>query len=404
MYGVCLKQLFIEQWNHSRTPLKNKVWITFNFLKMKKIILLGLASMLMFLISNTHAQVAEGDCDLVKVISTPYYPIVYFTSVGYTNCNDTGGSYSGCEQDGRPACCRIISSGTPTTPRYWLEQYSYGSWITIAGPQFSTVFSNLSPGNYRVRMQLPRVDEYACGPTGNPVRARMCLFNILGQYIGLWGEWGDVHYTNEVFVGPAQSSDIQWEYLDGDGLDLGANLFDFGEEVRINTSGTQNYTHWWLAIFELNGAQRYKAAGWNSGAMPQIISLTSFWEPWIFENLHSYRVQLAISNGCNTQWVEMSPQAPDFFICPAGSGCRPGEEILPVSLAPNPASQQFILQNLPASDIQVLIFDINGRLVKNYQNSHGNSFDISDVNTGIYIVKAMQAGISLYNGKLVVIN
>jgi hypothetical protein len=174
--------------------------------------------------------------------------------------------------------------------------------------------------------------------------------------------------------------------------------------VRINTAGTQNYTHWWLAIFELNGAMRYKSTGWNFGGMPTVINLSDFWATWNFENLTSYRVQLAISNQCNTQWTEMSPQPPDFFICPFGSGCRPGDVIVPITLAPNPASQQFNLQNLPSSDVQVNLFDMSGRLVKNYKNTFDGSFDISDINSGIYIVRAVQSGEILYNGKLSVVH
>ena len=189
-------------------------------------------------------------------------------------------------------------------------------------------------------------------------------------------------------------------------MDAGTNLFDFNEVVRINTAGTQNYTHWWLAIFELNGAMRYKSTGWNFGAMPTTINLSSFWgeNAWVFENLTSYRVQLAISNQCNTQWTEMSPAPPDFFICPQGSGCRPGGEIVPITLAPNPATYQFSLQNLPNSDVQVHVYDMSGRLVKNYQNTYGGSFDISDVNNGIYIIRAVQDGEILYNGKLSVVH
>lgn len=201
-----------------------------------------------------------------------------------------------------------------------------------------------------------------------------------------------------------QTSDIQLSYIDGDGLNWGDNLFDFMEVVRINTSGTQNYTHWWLAIFELNGAQRYKSTGWNLGTIPNELDLTSFWDDFQFENLTSYRVQFAISNQCNTQWTEKIPTLPDFFICPQGSGCRPGEEILPIKLSPNPASQQFILQNLPKSDVQVYVFDMCGRLVKNYQNIYNGNFDISELNSGIYIVRAMQSGDTLYNGRLSVVH
>jgi hypothetical protein len=364
--------------------------------------------------SEISAQTAIGGCDFVKVTSIPSYPVVY-TGDGYP------GTFSRKIVGDSVACTWLAlfpQNVRQMLPLLTLEKWISGAWGAVQGPVEGGVgftFTNVAPGKYRVKILTPYYNENKChvDKLGNITRSRISIINSLGQFIGYSGTYDNTpfggnqtYYTNEVFVGAAQTSDIQWSYIDGDGLDLGTNLFDFNEVVRINTAGTQNYTHWWLAIFELNGAMRYKSTGWNFGAMPSVINLSAFWgqNNWKFENLTSYRVQLAISNQCNAQWTEMSPQPPDFFICPQGSGCRPGDEIVPITLAPNPASQQFSLQNLPTSDVQVHLYDMSGRLVKNYQNNHDGNFDISDINSGIYIVRALQSGTTLYNGKLSVVH
>jgi len=368
----------------------------------------------LFATAEISGQTAFGGCDFVRVTSIPSYPTVY-TGDGFL------GTFSRKIVGDSVACTWLAlfpKNVRQMLPMLTLEKWINGAWVAVQGPVEGGVgfsFTNVAPGKYRVKILTPYYSENKChvDKLGNITRSRISIINLLGQFIGFVGTYDNTpfggnqtYYTNEVFVGASQSSDIQWSYIDGDGLDMGANLFDLNEVVRINTAGTQNYTHWWFAIFELNGPQRYKSTGWNFGAMPTIINLSNFWgeNNWKFENLTSYRVQLAISNQCNTQWTEMSPLPPDFFICPQGSGCRPGDEIVPITLAPNPASQQFSLHNLLTSDVQVNMYDMSGRLVKNYSNINDGSFDISDINSGIYIVRAMQSGEILYNGKLSVVH
>jgi len=358
-----------------------------------------------------NTQIAAGGCSSVTVVSIPAYPTVY---LGHIQTS----SKSFCNLEGDPHCQIFVNGSSNVWQMHCdltLQKFETPNWIDVQNAVGTSgyVFSVSTPGKYRVKILTPAIQENFCckDALGNIKKAKTKIFNINGQFIGYRGTFDNspfggnyTYYTNEVFVGAAQTSDIHWSYIDGDGLNAGDNLFDFNEVVRINTAGTQNYTGWWLAIFELNGAQRYKTTGWNFGAMPTVINLTNFWSSWNFENLTSYRVQLAISNQCNTQWTEMNPLPPDFFICPQGSGCRPGDQIVPITLAPNPASQQFSLQNLPTSDVQVHVYDMSGRLVKNYQNNHDGNFDISDINSGIYIVRAVQSGAILYNGKLSVVH
>jgi len=364
--------------------------------------------------TEISGQTAIGGCNSVQVTQIPPYPLVYtYDGPGIFSRRSFGDSVICTYIPSFPLFIKVM------LPLLSLEKWENGSWITVQGPVeggTGFIFTNVAPGKYRVKILTPYYSENTChvDKLGNITKSRISLINLLGQFIGFVGTYDNTpfggnqtYYTNEVYVGASQTSDIQWSYIDGDGLDGGTNLFDFNEIVRINTSGTQNYTHWWLAIFELNGLERYKTTGWNFGAMPSVINLSDFWAQgngWNFANLRSYRIQLAISNQCNAQWTEMSPMAPDFFICPQGSGCRPGDEIVPITLAPNPASQLFSLQNLPTTDVHVHLYDMSGRLVKNYQNNHDGNFDISELNSGVYIVRALQNGESLYNGKLSVVH
>lgn len=356
--------------------------------------------------SDTYSQTIVDDCDFVTVTSVPNYPSVY-VSEGL-------GTFDRIVVDGTVLCTftTLDNNVRLMMPLLTLEKQINGNWTAVQGPVEGSVgfkFTNLSPGEYRVKIRTPYFSENRCDvdDIGNINKARIRIVNILGQFIGYSGTYDNSPFggnpnvvTNEVTVGPSQSSDIQWAYIDGDGMDSGANLYDFNEIVKISTSGTQNQTRWWLAIFELNGAQRYKANGWTTGTIPSEINLTEFWGNWEFENLTSYRVQLAIDNGCNITWAAMSPTPPDFFICPSGSGCRIGDEDVEVTMSPNPTSGHFWLHDLPSADVQVTLYDLSGRLVESFTNTNNGLFDIANVNTGMYIIRASLHGEVLYNNKL----
>ncbi|MFQ5448569.1 MAG: hypothetical protein ACE5FF_16705, partial [Saprospiraceae bacterium] len=136
---------------------------------MKNIFTIALAAFLSF---SAMAQTLTGGCDSVYVTSTPPpEQNVYFVNVYYKQCG------------GPDACCRTITSGSPATPRFFLEQkQDNGSWSQIGGQQYSPLFDNLGYGTYRVRMNMPVVNWNHCGG-GIPTTC----YNTLGQFIGYWG-------------------------------------------------------------------------------------------------------------------------------------------------------------------------------------------------------------------------
>ncbi len=263
---------------------------------MKNVTVLFISAMLSY---YATAQTAEGGCTDVTVTDIPPYPTVYFASVGFKNCKDGGGYYEGCDEGGKPACCRIIIFGSPTTPRFWLEQLQDDdSWLEVEGPQFGTTFSDVDKGTYRVKCQVPTIATNICknSSSGGLANARICLFNTLGQFIGYWGTWDNSPYgttpptySNTVIVGPTTEADIGYTFIDSTPNDPFEGGYDFGEEVKMNTSASRNYDLWWLAIFE-DGLtfNRYRSNGWTSGStVPNDeIDLTAFWEGgvgWEFE-------------------------------------------------------------------------------------------------------------------------
>lgn len=77
----------------------------------------------LFISHGGTSQTATGGCTSVTVSNIPTYPVVYFASVGYKNCNTTIGYFEGCDEgSAEGGCCRIITFGNPTTPRFWLER------------------------------------------------------------------------------------------------------------------------------------------------------------------------------------------------------------------------------------------------------------------------------------------
>lgn len=382
-------------------------------------------SFLLLLSDLATAQTATGGCTSVTLSNIPPYPTVYFSFVGFKNCRDGGGFYEGCDEDGRPACCRVITSGSPVTPRYWLERLrDDGTWATVAGPQHQTSFSNVARGTYRVRCQAPAIAENACRTDqfGNVIRARICLFNLSGQFIGYWGTWDNspfggppTTYTNTVIVGATTGSDISYTFIDptpNDPFELG---YDFGELVKMNAAASKNYDLWNLAIFESGPSfNRFRSNGWTNGRMPNDeFDLTEFWrgpQEWRFETFHSYTVQFVIENSKCRNGIEQNPPATwnnldrTFFICPAGTGCRTGGDWQEVVISPNPASTFIRLQNFePDIDrgYQMTFSDMAGRQVKSVVLV-GDEVDISDLPGGMYVLNVQREGRPLFTSKIVV--
>ena len=57
-------------------------------------------------------------------------------------------------------------------------------------------------------------------------------------------------------------------------------------------------------------------------------------------------------------------------------------DIIEVSISPNPASSLVSIEGLEVSD-KVRLYDLNGNLII---DNLSNSFDISTLNTGVYII------------------
>jgi len=398
-----------------------KIMLITNKQFMKNIALL--ATLILLLFSNlAMAQTAKGDCTSIEVTNIPSYPTVY-TTAGFKNCRDNGGYYAGCDENGRPACCRIYTTGGSTTPRFWLEQLqSNGSWLEVEGPQFDNNFNNVEKGTYRVKCQVPTIAENICtNANGNFNKSRVCVFNTLGQFIGYWGTWDNTPYSttqptysNTVIVGATTESDISYTFIDLP--ETGSEgAYDFGETVIMDVSDSKNYDLWWVAIFEEGQTfSRYRSNGWQTGTVPNDeFNLTPFWEGndgRRFETFHSYTVQFVTENSkCRNGIENPNPNGwnnldRSFFICPAGSGCRFGIDQREIVISPNPANGMIWLQNFNPDldrDYILTVTDITGRLVKNMPLT-SDRISISDLQSGIFVVNILREGESVFNSKLIV--
>ncbi len=386
---------------------------------MKKIIYLSVFSLLLF--SNTGtAQTATGGCSSVTVSNLPSFPVVYFAYVGFKNCTET----SSCQDGGESPCCRVITSGDPTTPRFWLEKLTDLGWVTVSGPQFSTTFSSVARGTYRVKCQVPTIAENICKKDGqgNIIRARICLFNLLGQFIGFWGTWDNTPfgttpptYSNTVIVGATTSTDISYTFVDptpGDPFESG---FDYGEVAKMNTAACKDYDLWWLAIFEDGPTyHRYRSNGWTTGTVPgNEFNLTNFWDGgvgWNFETFHSYKVQFVIENRSCRNGIEQNPPATwnvlerSFFICPTGTGCRIGGDRKAISLSPNPAKSFVRLLNFEPDqgrEYSVTITDLAGKVMRRFA-LNSDEVDVSSLQSGMFALAIEEDGKRIFASKLVV--
>lgn len=348
--------------------------------------------------TTIYAQgIAEGGCSSVTVTSAPSYsPNIFFTSVGWKQCRGTGSS----------SCCRVITSGNPAGPRYFLEIFSHTSstWSQVGNVQFSPTFNNVNTnGTYRVRVNVPVVAYNIC-EGGQPID----LYSISGQWIGWWGTWGGDQYTNEVIVGTPGPADIDYSFIDP-GETGSETAYDYGETVIMDATASKNYNEFVLNIYEdgptFDRSRSSNGWTWTHG-IAGTQDLSFIWkggaQNWQFEEFHSYEVQFVTNNiDCHTGWNKLHRT---FFICPAGSGCRLDLEQDPITISPNPASTHVVLQNLDfdvAANYQLQIVDLSGKLVKTNQMID-NEIDISDLENGMFILNVLENGKPMFTSKLAI--
>ncbi|MFN4083955.1 MAG: T9SS type A sorting domain-containing protein [Bacteroidia bacterium] len=77
------------------------------------------------------------------------------------------------------------------------------------------------------------------------------------------------------------------------------------------------------------------------------------------------------------------------------------EEIKNIKLYPNPSNSTFVIQNLP-DKTDIIIFDMQGKVVKETKDYYGQNLDISELNNGIFTVKCIIQNGKIYYSKLLV--
>ena len=304
--------------------------------------------------------------------------------------------------------CRLFSIEARTEyaiARHFLEKkQSNGSWTIIEGPIFGYYpsFNTTGNGAYRIRFQKPR----RTFRRGCPEDAIEVLNLYDPSFVGWRGEYAanpdiDASFSNEVIIGGTTQNDIAWSFIDPNNN----NLFNPGDIIKMNTTGTKNYTDWWVAIFENGGQNRYWTNGWTNGQIPgNQINLSDYNAfPGGFQQIPvSYTVQFAISSSCNTQWINLDR---NFSVCPPGFGCRVAKEEK-IVVSPNPTGSSFQLVNLDLATLgrmRVVLSDISGRLVKDFAQINQPDFDVSDLSNGLYIVGVWKDGNRIQTTKLSIV-
>ena len=393
----------------------------FKPLFMKKITFI-LLSFLALLCNSATAQAVSGGCNSVTVTQVPQYPLVYSLSAK-KNCNVTIGNEE---------CCVVrpwFAQMTQMLPQLTLEKFdaAANNWLAVAGPDNADagkVFASLSQGRYRVKMLLPYYNENTCrvDGSGNITQTRVQILSESGQFLGYLGTYNNApfggngpFYSNEVLVGATTSGDISYTFVDIPETGSEA-AYDFGEAAKMNTASSKNYNLWYLTIFEDGPTyHRARSNGWTNGTVPgNEFNLSAFWkggpDDWKFETFHSYKVQFVVENLQCRNGIEQNPPATwnvlerTFFICPAGSGCRAGEDEQAIMLVPNPASAVVRLQNFEPDlgrEYRLTIADVTGRIVKTFA-LHSNEVDISGLPSGMFGVTIERDGKRIFANKLVV--
>lgn len=294
-------------------------------------------------------------------------------------------------------------------PRYFLDFFDFNSgvWVQWAGPVGCPIF-DVPHGAWRVRGQNP-IEANGSGCDGGHI----LVYNNAQQLIGWLGTYVNAPMltSNVVVIGPTQQDEISAKYKETYGT-LNNALFNYDEIPKLNTFNTENYDRWWIAIFEHGGQNRYASQGWTFGFIPNNeINLQTVWAQATggdFEPITSgvtYEVQFAVAGHCNEFWVQAN--LPFFGVCVEGMLCREVFEEHEISLNPNPANNAFRLSGLDMdasnSDQRLSIYDLSGRVVKEFVQVKQEDFDVSDLSNGLYVVRLWEGERSKKTFKLSVL-
>ncbi len=86
------------------------------------------------------------------------------------------------------------------------------------------------------------------------------------------------------------------------------------------------------------------------------------------------------------QWSDPFDENGELIVMPLLSGTEDVSNIAKFKLFPNPTSDIFYL-NLQVDSFQLIIFDMNGKLVRNSNVKANHQEDVSDLRNGIYFVQ-----------------
>lgn len=342
--------------------------------------------LMLFSLNYAKGQTATGTCTSVSVTSNPdYVNNLWGANVGYIQGNHN--------------CERVITYGENWKPRYQLQRRNAnGSYSNIGSVQYgNSSFTGVTHGTYRIRIENPRKD------VSNPCLTGISCYALIdGAFLGYWGYWpssqgvlAPYSYTNDVVVGNTVASDNNYMFINMTG---DPNTFDYLQPVKLNTSGTQNYNLWWIAIFENSGLQRYVTTGWQKGTMPTIYNLTNLWRSAFpagnFEVNTSYMVQFVTEDSLCINSPTWNSTDKTFFICPFGSGCRFGDErVENQDIRVNAQNNILTVFNLDfAKDriYNVAIYSMDGKRLQMIQTRGETQFDISKLVDGLYMARIFE--------------
>ena len=366
--------------------------------------------------AQVTASITSGNCSSATIsasVNQSFPTDIILAQGGVVFFNCAGGQSF-------PQCCAYANGPTLLSPTLKLQRIESNGTITTISTQpnaTSATFSNVTPGLYQVQVQFPsELARAGC----NFVEAQ----DLAGRVIGKLGSISSQpFFSNTVRVGPVSLTDLDWNFIDANGSNPSSsgNLYAPLELVRIQPTINQNYDQHFIQVKELfpngsTGEWHAKGAGgwgaWTVGKIDNAESLSRIWKmddnaPWLnFLAGSTYRVWVTpITNTCGA-WD--ATRAKDFFICPQNWGCKALlNEDIKITLSPNPANSIFTLNNLDFDRykdkiLNVNVYDIAGKEVKNYRNISDTNFDVQDIQNGMYVISVFANEKRIYNTKLVV--
>lgn len=267
-----------------------------------------------------------------------------------------------------------------------LTDSSNGIWLPIRNDTVTACNTTWATAQAMGATQFPRIEDVEVGPDG------MVYFAVTTQGIKRFNDNGNTLSDFEEYVKPrvytqSNGADVRFEWPDNLAFDGEANLW-------VTQDGGDN--HIW--VIRANHSDAYPQvevfANTPFGCEPTGITFTPDFRYMFLSLQHPHYQNAAIQTDASGQHIEFSRDA--TLVIARKEFLGTPHEPIPVyamSVSPNPSVDGIIeVKDIPLGVAELQLIDMTGHVLRAFStnpNRTRQTLDISDIERGVYVLRAV---------------